>query len=229
MSQAQLRSLEALEGARNYNAWITSFVLPHLGDDPIELGSGLGYQTEILLEAGLPRATVSEPTSAGIEALERRFDGDDRVSCRQIDLLDAPTGTHSAAYALNVLEHVLDDVAALRGAAGLVRSGGKVIVFVPAFPVAMSRFDREIGHHRRYRRASLRTALVDAGIEPELVRYVNAPGLLVWLVWMRLLRLRPTAGIGLAAWDRLVIPIVRGVEGRVEPPFGQSVLGVGRV
>ncbi len=134
VDHAQLRSLEALESARNYNTWITSFVLPHLGDDPIELGSGLGYETEILLAAGLPRATVSEPTSAGIEALERRFDGDDRVTCRKIDLLNAPIGTHSAAYAVNVLEHVADDVAALRGAAGLVRRGGKVIVFVPAFP-----------------------------------------------------------------------------------------------
>ncbi len=37
----QHRVLEALESARNYNAWIASLALPYLGDDPIEVGSGL--------------------------------------------------------------------------------------------------------------------------------------------------------------------------------------------
>ena len=34
--------LEALEGAKNYNAWVASLVAPYLGDDPIEIGSGTG-------------------------------------------------------------------------------------------------------------------------------------------------------------------------------------------
>ena len=128
-----------------------------------------------------------------------------------------------------MLEHVVDDVAALKGASRLVRRGGKVVVFVPAFPAAMSRFDRELGHHRRYTRATLRGAVVAAGLEPEIVRYVNAPGLPVWLVWMRLLGRRPNEGLALTIWDRLVVPVARAVERRVEPPFGQSILGVARV
>jgi SAM-dependent methyltransferase len=225
----QLRVLEVLERAQNYNSWITSLILPHLGDHPVELGSGLGYQTQLLLDAGLPRVTVSEPTPEGIGALERRFAGDARVDCRLIDFTDPPAADHSAAYAVNVLEHVADDVAALNGAAALVRSGGRVVVFVPAFPIAMSRFDRELGHHRRYTRETLRQAFFAADLEPEVVRYVNAPGLPVWLVWMRLLRRRPTDSLVLELWDRLVVPVARRVESRVAPPFGQSVLGVGRV
>ena len=221
--------LEVLEGARNYNRWITSLIFPHLGDDPVELGSGFGYQTELLLEAGLPRATVSEPTLGAVTALAERFADDDRVACRLIDVTDPPEADHSAAYAVNVLEHVAHDVGALEGAANLVRPGGKVVVFVPAFPFAMSRFDRELGHHRRYTRTTLRGALVAAGLLPELVRYVNAPGLPAWLLWMRLLGKRPTSGRALGVWDRFVVPSTRALERRREPPFGQSILGVGRV
>jgi SAM-dependent methyltransferase len=228
-AEIQLDALEVLEGARNYNAWITSLVLPFLGEHPVEVGSGLGYQTELLLAAGLPRVTVSEPTEDGVEALTRRFDGDPRVTCRVIDFSDPPTGDHSAAYAVNVLEHVEDDVGALRAAARLVRPGGRIVVFVPAFPVAMSRFDREIGHFRRYTRATMQAALRSAGLEPEIVRYVNAPGLLAWIVWMRLLCRRPADGLGLRAWDRVVVPLTRAVEHRFAPPFGQSVLGVAQV
>ena len=225
----QRRVLEILESARNYNTWITSLILPHLGDHPVEIGSGLGYQTELLLDSGLQRVTVSEPTSTGVATLRHRFSGDPRVHCSQIDFSETPTGYHSAAYAVNVLEHVEDDVGALEGAARLVRPGGKVVVFVPACPAAMSKFDRELGHHRRYTRATLRAAVVAAGLEPEIVRYVNAPGLPVWLVWIRLLRRRPNEGLALTMWDRLVVPAARAVERRAEPPFGQSLLAVARV
>ena len=231
MSEAdlQLRVLEALEQARNYNAWVTSLILPHLGDNPVELGSGLGYQTELLLTAGLRRVTVSEPTADGVRGLAVRFAGDPRVTCRTIDFTRPPPGEYSAVYAVNVLEHVADDVGALAGAAALVRAGGKVVVFVPAFPSAMSRFDRELGHYRRYTRETTHRAFVDAELEPELIRYVNAPGLPLWFVWMRLLGRRPSAGLALRLWDRLVVPVARAVEARVHPPFGQSVLAVGRV
>lgn len=58
-------------------------------------------------------------------------------------------GAHSAFVSINVLEHIADDVAALRSARSLVRPGGFVISFVPAFPFATSRYDLEIGHLRR--------------------------------------------------------------------------------
>ena len=188
----QVEVLEILENARNYNDWITSLILPHLGEHPVELGSGLGYQTEMLLDAGLQHVTVSELTSEGVAKLRSRFAGDARVECSVIDFTAPHAAEHSAAYAVNVLEHVADDVGALRGAARLVRDGGRIVVLsVPAFPAAMSKFDRELGHYRRYTRETLRAAFLAASLEPEVVRYVNAPGLPVWLVLMRLLGGRP--------------------------------------
>ena len=81
-----------------------------------------------------------------------------------------------------MLEHIEDDRGALRGAASLVRPGGRVVVFVPAFPFAAGRFDRAIGHHRRYTKATLTAAYEEAGLEVETMRYVNAPGLPAWFV-----------------------------------------------
>ena len=77
--------------------------------------------------------TVSEPTAARVAVLEDRFRKNPRVHTRVIDFNDPPDAEYSAAYAVNVLEHVADDTAALAGAAKLVRRGGKVVVFVPAF------------------------------------------------------------------------------------------------
>jgi SAM-dependent methyltransferase len=220
--------LEALEGAVNYNSWVASLVTPYLGDDPIEIGSGTGTYANLWLEGGVERLTVSDVDSVLLGRLRERFADDPRVDVLEVDLLAAPERDHTAVVALNVLEHIEDDVAALEAASRLVRPGGAVVMFVPAFEFAMSRFDRSIGHYRRYTTGRLWNAMRDAGLEVESVRYVNAPGLLAWTVGMRLLRMEPREGIALRGWDRVVIPVARRIEGRWRPPFGQSVLGVAR-
>jgi SAM-dependent methyltransferase len=220
--------LEALQSARNYNDWVASLVLPYLGDDPLEIGSGTGVYAELWLAKGVERLTVSDLDPELVERLRERFAEDARVRVARLDLLDAAPASHSAVVALNVLEHVEDDVEGLRAAARLVRPGGAVAVFVPAFQFAMSRFDRAIGHHRRYTLASARSAFERAGLELEDLRYVNAPGLVAWTIGMRLLGMSPREGPLLRAWDGVVVPPARALERRVRMPFGQSVLAVAR-
>jgi SAM-dependent methyltransferase len=223
----QLRVLEALQGAENYNRWLAELTRPHLGDDPVELGSGLGGNAALWLDAGVPRVTVSEVEAVALERLERRFAGDRRVTVARIDLASPEPAAHSSCVALNVLEHIEDDIGALRGAARLVRPGGAVVMFVPACEFAAGRFDRAIGHHRRYTRRTIEHAYHRAGLAVASARYVNAPGLLAWFVSVRLLGQTPRDGALLRAWDRGVIPLVRRGERRFSPPFGQSVLAVG--
>jgi hypothetical protein len=127
-----------------------------------------------------------------------------------------------------VLEHIADDRAAIRAMSCLVRREGRIVVLVPAFPFAFSRFDRAIGHERRYTRASLRRAFEDARLDVERLHYVNAPGLLAWTIGMKLLRLTPRDGFALRVWDRLVVPPTRWLEAHRSPPFGQSLLAVAR-
>jgi hypothetical protein len=120
-------------------------------------------------------------------------------------------------------------VGALRAAHRIVRPGGAVVVIVPAFPFAMGRFDREVGHVRRYTKQSLRRAYESAGLTIEELYYLNAPGLLAWFIGMRLLRMTPRDGVTVRLWDRVVVPIARRIESRWRPPFGQSLVARGRV
>src|SRR5436190_10887975 len=120
----QSRALEALQEAENYNSWLAELTRPHLGDDPVEIGSGLGGNAVLWLEAGVPRVTVSEVHPSSLERLEQRFAADARVTVAPIDLANTEPASHSSCVALNVLEHIEDDVGALRGAARLVRPRG---------------------------------------------------------------------------------------------------------
>ena len=220
--------LEDLVEAANYRRWLVDLALPHLGDDPLEVGSGLGHYAADWAAAGVPRWTASEADPGRLEALRERFAGDPVVRVRELAVPIEETAEHSAVVAYNVLEHIPDDVGALKAFAGLLRPGGRVVLVVPAFPSAMSEFDLAIGHQRRYRRRTLRAAAEQAGLTVEVLHHVNLLGLLGWYVLVKGLKGRPKAGFVLTVYDRLVVPVLRRVEARVHPPFGQSLLLVAR-
>jgi SAM-dependent methyltransferase len=228
-SDLQTFTLESLASARNYHRWLCDLVQPYLGEDPLEIGSGLGDYAETWLENGQSTITVSDADRSRRAMLTKRFAADPRVTVRDLDVFAPYDGAHSSLVALNVLEHIEDHVGALASAHRLVRPGGHVVMFVPAFPFAMSRFDRQVGHFRRYRLATLRRTYLDAGLRVERIHYVNAPGLLAWFVGMRLLGMTPQDGLTVRLWDRIVTPVTRAVESRIRPPFGQSLLAVGTV
>lgn len=215
--------LEDLVEAGNYRRWLVDLALPHLGDDPLEIGSGLGHYAADWATAGVPRWTASEADPERLSGLRERFAGDPVVRVRELAVPITEQADHSAVVAYNVLEHIPDDVQALRAFASLLRPGGRVVLIVPAFPSAMSRFDLAIGHQRRYRRRSLAQAVEAAGLRVEVLHHVNLVGLLSWYVVVKALRGRPKAGPLLTVYDRLLVPPLRRVESRRRPPFGQSL------
>lgn len=226
--ELQTKVLEDLGESPNYQSWLASMARPYLGEDPIELGSGTGDYAQLWLDDGVPQVTVTEIDPDRQAILRQRFAQEPRVRLGAVDIHAPHEAAHSCMVSFNVLEHVHDDVSALRSARTLVRPDGYVVHLVPAFPFAMSRFDREIGHFRRYRTGEVRRKAEEAGLVVEDVRYVNMPGLLAWFVVMRLLRRRPSLGPLLKVWDGAVVPVERWVERRVRAPFGQSVLLVAR-
>src|SRR5262245_44858218 len=77
--------LETWSDARNYNAWLADVVRPHLGDDPIEIGAGIGTFSQLWLDRGVPRLTVTEVNDTALASLEERFAGDERVCVEGLD------------------------------------------------------------------------------------------------------------------------------------------------
>lgn len=226
-SELQTEQLEELTEAVNYRAWLVSLALPYLGDRPLEVGSGIGDYAADLAALGL-NVTASEAEPGRAKQLAHRFRATPNVTVRELALPVTEPGDYSAVFAFNVLEHIPDDVAAVRGMADLTRPGGAVVIYVPAFMFAFSRLDSNIGHQRRYRVGQLRRMCEAAGLTVERIHYVNSLGLLAWFVGIRLMKRQPHAGPMLRIWDSTVIPLLRWVESRWRPPFGQSVFVVAR-
>jgi 2-polyprenyl-3-methyl-5-hydroxy-6-metoxy-1,4-benzoquinol methylase len=227
-SDAELSDvLATLEAADNYADWIYELIRPHLGADVLEIGAGHGELTERLRRNA--HVTATDLSKRCVDELGARFEGCDDVDVLQADVAALGTGgrTFDSVVLINVLEHIDDDAEALADLRALLKPGGRLCVFVPAFEGLYSDFDRRIGHRRRYRRAQLATAFDSAGLRVVDARYVNTVGALAWWMFARQLGQVPTQRWSVKVYDRLAVPMIRHFEADRAPRFGQSLLGIG--
>lgn len=78
------------------------------------------------------------------------------------------------AVSLDVIEHLDDDLAALRELRRTVAPGGALLVTVPAYQWLWSGHDEINHHHRRYTRRSLQRVAERAGWEQVRTTYFNS-------------------------------------------------------
>ncbi|MGW0435733.1 class I SAM-dependent methyltransferase [Micromonospora sp. NPDC003197] len=226
--RVQSEVLEGLATAVNHRRWFVELAIPYLGDNPIEVGSGLGdYALE--WAPHFERFTATEADPDRLISLKERLADHPKIEVRQMLLPHSERGDYSGAVSYNVLEHIEDHVGALRSMRDLVRPGGAIVLIVPAFQFAMSPADIATGHVRRYTKKTMRAALTEAGLEIEKLHYANALGLIGYFMATSVFRLMPKEGPMVKIYDTLVLPATKAVEQVVRPPFGQSVFAVARV
>lgn len=128
----------------------------------VEMGAGTGGMTRLFLERGFHGAChdLGEGSRAMIRANLARYDQTVKV----VDRLDElPDDAFDYLFAFEVLEHIRDDLGALKGWARHLKEGGKLLVSVPAHQRKYGRSDQLVGHVRRYEKCELYELLDGAG------------------------------------------------------------------
>lgn len=78
-----------------------------------------------------------------------------------------------AVLALDVIEHVADDVAAVQASTRLLKPNGILVLSVPAHQWLWTKRDEAHGHKRRYSFRDLRQLLNASGLSIEFMSYFN--------------------------------------------------------
>ena len=228
--------LEAMAQAPNYYNWIISIIKPYIGKVVVEVGAGSGSFSKHLLTLPVRHALLIEPTKNMYKHL---------VRLAQEGTSRKPTITTYNSYLsgiraqvsrakpdtfvyINVFEHIEDDQRELNLVYELLPKGGHAIIFVPAHQLLFGEFDRRVGHFRRYSKSRLLQLVRSAGMEVTMVRRMDMPGTIPWLLNFVLLR-RSTLNPGLVSiYDRFLVPIIRTVESFAPIPFGKNLLIIAR-
>ena len=181
------------------------------------------------------RVWAIEPNAEARALAVKKGDFDIRDGRLPDDLPFAP-GSFDLVAALDVVEHLDDDVASLRGLADVLRPDGRMLITVPAFTFLWSEHDVQHRHKRRYNKRQLIRAVADAGLAPVVVSYFNT-----WLfplaagvrVAKNLLRIKGVDDDAMppAVLNRMLTAVFaseRWLIGRVPLPFGLSILMICR-
>src|ERR1700748_3655988 len=91
----QSEVLEGLATAVNHRRWFVELAVPHLGDNPIEIGSGLGdYALEWARH--VPRLTATEADPDRLILLKERLVDEPTIEVREMLLPHPGGGDYSA-------------------------------------------------------------------------------------------------------------------------------------
>jgi SAM-dependent methyltransferase len=211
LSEALRDQEQAMPG---FARWMYRTVRGDLGERVLDAGAGIGTFTEILVR-DRHRVDVLETDVAFVEHIRTRFKGNDSVSVYQGSLTDpaalAGIPEVDSVLCLNVLEHIEDDVSAMRNLLERTRPGGKLIALVPAYPRLFNKMDKAVGHYRRYGKGELVERLERAGWKVDRVFRFNAFGIPGWFLGGALLR-QSTPGRSLYKLFDSLVPVFSLLE-----------------
>ena len=198
----------------------------------LDLGCGTGANLEILAQYGQAMGADFSETALAFckkRALPRLMLGDGMqlpIASNSLDLVTA----------MDSLEHIPRDNAALSEIFRILKPGGTLLATVPAFGFLWSEHDEALQHLRRYTAAELTDKLRLAGFAPGKVTYVMFflffPVLLIRLVQnVTKAGTQPRTSISTLPWlvqrflmllNRLEMALLRWMD----LPFGVTVVAV---
>ena len=156
--------LARLNRAPRFTSWMADTIRPYVGERVLEIGAGIGNLTANLVPRARYHASDINPhyldrlgnaeadASVSASALHRRQ--------RRGNL---PAEQFDTVICMNVVEHLDNDVEALRNIRRSLDSNGRAIVLVPNGPELFGSLDKVLGHYRRYTQEQLVQVCQDAG------------------------------------------------------------------
>jgi len=131
-------------------------------------------------------------------------------------------------FYVNVMEHIEDDQAELQHVFDLLKPGGHVLTFSPAMPWLYGRFDRRIGHFRRYELRDMKEKMRLAGYEVVKSHYVDLPGMFLWWLMFHVFKFTRLSRRSVRWYDKIVIPVLRRLDPSRILPWGKNIVVVGK-
>ena len=130
----------------------------------IDIGCSSGYTVK-LVRTRMPHAAIvgADFVRGPLEKLGRAVPD---IPLLHFDLVKCPLPDNcfDGLILLNVLEHIRDDIAAIRQVTRILKPGGIAAIEVPAGPGLYGIYDKQLMHFRRYRMTDLVQKILTNGL-----------------------------------------------------------------
>lgn len=229
MCEYQGKELELFERAQNWKKYFASFISPYIRGDVLEVGAGIGGTTKVLCNGQQSKWICLEPDENQVYKIRALILSDELPSyCKAFkgtlkeykskDLYDV-------VLYIDVIEHIKDDKEEILLATQFLKTGGTLIILVPAHQWLFSPFDQAVGHYRRYDKNSLRTITPSSMVVRKLF-YLDVAGVMASIVNKLLLKRSYPTQKQIYFWDKFIIATSKKVDFLTKGFCGRALISI---
>lgn len=220
-------TLESMNQASQYNKWILGKFKKYLKGDILEIGSGIGNFTKLLIPYG--NVWASDISKEYVTKLKNEIPELQGTGIADIENAKYyfKNQKFDVIVCLNVVEHIKNDEAALLNIQRLLKPKGILVLIVPSGMKLYGSIDKSIGHFRRYSKKPLEKQLHKSGFKTLRVRLLNFVGGLGWFVAGKIFKHTHIKKGNVKVFN-LISPLFLFIERFWEPPLGTSVFVIAR-
>lgn len=210
----------------NYNKHIvkTLSYLSKRNDEVLDFGAGVGTLAKIwagVTGGNTPDCLEIDPEYAAI------LKGQGFNTYQSINEINKK---YDRIYSSNVLEHIENDQQVIIDLYSLLKPGGYISIYVPAFMMLYSADDSAVGHYRRYEKSELIEKVRSAKFDIISCHYSDSIGFFGWLYGKYKKKTEsPMNESSLNLYDRFLFPISKALDALIlKHALGKNLVIVAR-
>lgn len=176
------------EKADKYYSWIYEEIKPFIKGNILEIGSGLGNLSKILVSQNKNnKIFLSDTDKIFLEILSQKYKSFKNVYIKNINLDNISNSLSrdfniDTCILINVLEHIEDDIKAILNIYDILNKNGNLILLIPAHKYLYNIIDKSVGHLRRYNKKDVNRILNNSNFKLVEMHYFNFIAIFGWIL-----------------------------------------------
>jgi len=213
--------LKYFDTAYNFRNYQLKLIKDFLSGDLAEVGPGRG-EFVYYYQKYIRSIKLIEPDKKHFNILKKKHKKKNiKVENNTINKIK---GKFQTIIYFDVLEHIKNDLKEVREAKKKLYKNGLLIFSVPAYQIFYNKFDKSIGHFKRYNKDDFRKISLETNLKIEKILYYDSIGLFLLMI-NKLFNLSNNKNLknSIIIWNFL-IPISKFIDFITLNKFGKSLL-----
>lgn len=215
------KELEIFDKATFWRKYVHILVKNYIRENLLEVGAGIGSFT-YNYKNNFSKITLTELDKNNILILKKRFKKS-KIKVYFKYTKEIKKKFNTVLY-MNVLEHIKNDKQEIKTALSKLNKNGYLIILVPAHNELYTKFDREIGHYRRYKINFFKKLDIKKNKIVKL-QYLDSLGYFLYFLNKIFFKKEVyPSSFKIFIWDKIFTPISFIVDKFLDFRFGKNIL-----
>jgi hypothetical protein len=211
--------LKYFDKAYNFRQYQFKLIKNHLSGELAEIGAGTGLFIPFYKKV-TKSITIYEPSINLFKILKRKYQNI-RIFNK---ILIKNNKLYDTIIYMDVIEHIKNYENELEKAAAQLKTNGKLIVNVPAFNFLFSKFDKDVGHYKRFHKKDFVNFCKKNNLKIIKLKYYDFVGFILILFSKYLFKPNHKKfGSNIKLWN-LLIPLSKFLDRIFCNIFGKSLI-----